>query len=368
MNQNLAVTLLGISLLSGCATPTLETHLHRVVIDLGQEQELINLYSWPNDPTKQESLSDTIDHYLTQTATRDGILDISVSVIKNNDGNYSATLLSNNNDILAYANKVPVFLSNGKSAYAGAEALQKVHPPIWQSDWRFFLPLGLAMANQKSVQLLHFPPDYSLPAQDYLGSKTSERWESLLEVNGVSNNDITLFESIIDIAPIAAPASDGKQLTQTYSYFSDYAQAQLNLLAVDTDNGGAQPLPLVAYGAPVRDWLKTYFNLDLSVLQVGELSLQSGPTLPVLAANHPSYFWYVADKSCESGWQVMQQDLIAARWQMDMGNNPAQSAQTVLDNAQSYWNSGNQTAQICSLTRQQASACAKQTWQQCPDQ
>lgn len=366
MNHRLTIALVTAGLLSACATTKVDTHLHRVVIDLGTEQKLTELYSWPNNPAQPESLADTIDHYLTQTAMRDGITDANVGVVKNSDNTYTATFLSNSNDILAYSTMVPDFLNEGMVAYNGAEKLKQEQPSIWKSDWRFFLPLGLAMANQKSVQLLHFPPDYSLPAQDYLGSKTSERWESLLETNGVAKNDVTLFETIIDIAPIAAPADDGKDLTQTYSYFADYAKDMLDLLAVKKEGTVNQPLPLVAYGSPVRAWLKTYFQLDLSVLEIGDATLSDGTEIPVLAANHPSYFWYAADQSCEYGWEVMQQDLIAARWQMDMGNTPSQSPSTVLTNAKTYWDASSQTPTICTLTRQQASKCASQTWTQCP--
>lgn len=361
MKYRLLITLATAGLLSACAT-TVETHLHRVVIDLGNEADLVKLYSWPNNPQQPESLADTINHYLTSTAQRDGITDASVSVVKNNDGSYSATYLSNSNDILNYANLVPSFLQNGMVAYNGAQTLKQEHPDIWKDNWRFFLPLGLAMTNQKSVQLLHFPPDYSLPDQNYLGSKTSERWETLLETNGVATNDVTLFESIIDIAPIAAPAGDGKELSQTYSYFAGYAKDMLNLLGEQNNVSR----PLVAYGSPVRDWLHTYFNLDLSVLEVGSVKLDNGSQLPVLAANHPSYFWYVADQSCAQGWEVMQQDLIAARWQMDMGNNPTSNPSTSLQNAKNYWAAAAQNPQICSLTRKQASQCAQQTWTQCP--
>ena len=72
-----------------------------------------------------------------------------------------------------------------------------------------FLPLVLAVSNHRSVQLLHFPPDY---AQDYLGSKTSQRREDLLKANGVPLEEVTLYESILDIAPIAAPSNAAQTL------------------------------------------------------------------------------------------------------------------------------------------------------------
>ncbi len=87
----------------------------------------------------------------------------------------------------------------------------------------------MALENRRSVELLHFPPDYSLTqAQDYLESKTTDRWAELLEQNGVPLEQTPAYQTIIDIAPIAAPASAGSSLADTYSYFQAY---QTNMVA-----------------------------------------------------------------------------------------------------------------------------------------
>ena len=113
-----------------------------------------------------------------------------------------------------YKNLILKFHENGKLAVTAVQNLRS--DGKWnEREWRMFLPLGLAISNHRSVQLLHFPPDYSLPAQDYLGSKTSQRWVDLLEANGIPLEEVTLYENILDIAPIAAPSNAGSQLKHT---------------------------------------------------------------------------------------------------------------------------------------------------------
>ncbi len=155
-------------------------------------------------------------------------------------------------------------------------------------EWRFFLPLGLSIVNHRSVQLLHFPPDYSLPDQNYLGSKTSQRWEELLKLNDVPPEEVTLHESILDIAPIAAPASAGKTLSETYSYFEPYVLKML-LLLLDT-NDGKHGLPIVAYGGPVRRWVSSFYKLEgFTVNTVNSILVTDTVSATILGANHPSY-------------------------------------------------------------------------------
>lgn len=349
-------SLCALFLLSACGNPS-----HQTNIALGDAQTLTDLYSYPNKPGSTESLADTIKHYLEQSTARDGLVDVKVTVTQS-DTTYTAQLQSRSAAIKDYADRVPAFLNIGKLAYTGAQELQQT--PIWQSDWRFFLPLGLALTEQHSVQLLHFPPDYSLPEQDYLGSKTSQRWESLLEVNGVRAADVTRYEAIVDIAPIAAPASDGEKLEGTYSYFSEYAHQLLSFLVTSPPTTTSRSV--VAYGTPVHAWVEQQFGVKLEVLSTGYLTLDQATQAPVLGANHPSYFWYAAEESCDLGWDVMRQDLIAARWQARMSTPPQQSAEAVLKEATAYWDARH--PQICTLTVQQATACAGKPMQQCPDQ
>lgn len=335
------------------------TTVYHASIELGDEQRLTDLYSYPNQPGGSETLADTVKHYLAQTADRDGLHDATVNM-RIEGTQYAAVISSSSADVRRYSSRVPAFLSIGELAFAGAQALEKT--PIWQDDWRFFLPLGLAMTQQYSVQLLHFPPDYSLPDQNYLGSKTSERWESLLELNGVAGTEVARYETIIDIAPIAAPASDGAKLEGSYAYFSQYAHELLSLLT-KSQSSHAAVRSVVAYGSPVHQWVETQFGVKLDVLGTGYLALDGQIKAPVLGANHPSYFWYAAEQSCDKGWQVMREDLIAARWQILMAASPAPKAAAAKANATTYWD--DRTGVICAQTRKQSKDCESKPIQYC---
>lgn len=301
---------------------------------LGDTDTLTTLYSYPNSNTP-ESLEDTIEHYLNQRLQRDhipnGVADVTVD-----QGVYSVSITGDSESINDYNTQITQFLNNGTLAANAVTELKQAQK--WDdNDWRFFLPLGLSIVNQRSVQLLHFPPDYSLPDQDYLNSKTSQRWEKLLMLNKVAADEVTLYESILDVAPIAAPASAGSTLSETYSYFEPYVVSMLPLL-LDIDEGSTGALPIVAYGGPVRSWVSSYYKLNnFSVNTVASITIQDGINAPILGANHPSYIWYAKDQGRAAAMKVMQQDLISACWQASMGNDAQQSADTVLNSCNSYW-------------------------------
>lgn len=301
---------------------------------LGDTRTLTTLYSYPNSNTP-ESLEDTIEHYLNLRLQRDripnGVADVTVD-----QGIYSVSITGDSESINDYSTQIPQFLNNGTLA-ANAVAELKQAQKWDDQDWRFFLPLGLSIVNQRSVQLLHFPPDYSLPDQDYLNSKTSQRWEKLLILNNVAANEVTLYESILDVTPIAAPASAGSTLSETYSYFEPYVVSMLPLL-LDIDEGSASALPIVAYGGPVRSWVSSYYKLNnFSVNTTASVTIQDGINAPILGANHPSYIWYAKEQGRAAAMKVMEQDLISACWQASMGNNAQQDADTVLSSCNSYW-------------------------------
>jgi len=343
--------LLAALLLGGCAATTVPTEpvagRYEASAPLGGEAALLQLYSWPNTPDSPQSLTDTITHYTRQSGTRDGLAELEVTVW-NDLGNYTATIRSSNWQVLDYSRRLPRFLAIGQLGVDATAQLKAAG--LWNDkEWRFFLPLGLALVQQRSVQLLHFPPDYSLPDQDYLGSKTSQRWESLLQENGVPAAEVTLYEAIVDIAPIAAPASAGKTLEATYPYYAAYAKRMLEFL-LQREQGAARPV--VAYGYPVRQWLKQQYGLSLQVLDTGVIDLGQGDSAAVIAANHPSFIWYVKDQGFDAAQQVMFQDLIAACWQVAMGKSPDADAALVRDTCNDSWRERPQ--QVCVLTWEQA--------------
>ncbi len=307
-----------------------------VTFTLGSAETLKKLYSFPNSQGTKETLEETIQHYLQQRLSRDTIANGSVAVAVDHEGIYHATLRGNGDNLAHYATQIPTFLATGLVAASAVDELKA--QKLWNDkEWRFFLPLGLSIVNQRSVQLLHFPPDYSLPDQDYLDSKTSQRWEKLLELNLVPSDEVTLYESILDVAPIAAPASAGGTLSDTYHYFEPYVVDMLPLL-LGVDEHREKALPIVAYGGPVRSWVKEHFALsDFGVNSFDRVKINDRVSAPILGANHPSYIWYAKDNGRDAALTVMQQDLVSACWQAKMGTNPSADGRKTLSNCESYW-------------------------------
>ena len=98
-------------------------------------------------------------------------------------------------------------------------------------------------------------------------------------------------------------------------------------------------LPMVAFGAPVCNWVKQQYGQTVGVLGLAQISPTPSATVSVLGANHPSYIWYAADpatyegneqKADEVGLKVMGQDLSAACWQAGMGQKPASDPNVLL--------------------------------------
>jgi len=297
-----------------------------VDVDLGSVDRVTNLVSYPNcltncpSPQYPQTLTQTVSHYLNQSLARDGLTDSTVTVSQK--GNHIIASFAGTAATL-YPTALDNFLTDGDKAYLATLAIQK--SGRWQPDWRFFLPWGLAMTQNPTMELLHFPPDYSLTSQDYLNSATTDRWANLLVVNGVGSTSTNAYQAIIDIAPIAAPSNAGTPITNANVY-GDYYTYSGSLLSAWAVNSKGVGKPLVAFGSPVRDWVKTYMGLTLAVDQVGVGKLTNGVTVPVIASNHPSLIWYAAyNGSAENfsgGMSVMRQDLIAACWQANMGKDP----------------------------------------------
>lgn len=322
-------------------------------IDLGDSQRVTRLFAYPNNCHvicfRDWTLEQTVEHYLTQSVRRDGHANAQVQVSRQGD-RLHATI---SQVPASYAEPLRQLLASGELAYQGASQLNK--DGKWAYDWYLFLPLGMALQNRRSIELLHFPPDYSLTqAQDYLRSNTTDRWAELLTFNGVPANQTAAYQTIIDIAPIAAPASAGDALKGTYSYFKDY---QLRMVREMALQDASKPLPMVAFGAPVRSWIQQQYGPQVAVLGLVAISPQAGATVPVLGANHPSAIWYAADKDSHGGNQdeadaaglkMMGQDLTAACWQAGMGRNQQADARSTLQACSDKWQV-TQKKQTCEL-------------------
>ncbi|CRM24650.1 hypothetical protein ABFV51_25925 [Pseudomonas asgharzadehiana] len=310
-------------------------------VPLGSTQRVTQLFAYPNNCNvicyRPWTLEQTAEHYLNQSVQRDGYSRAKVSV-KVHDGQVKATF-SGVPD--SYGQPLTKLLDTADLAYQGASKLNS--DGKWAYNWYLFLPLGMALENRKSIELLHFPPDYSLTqAQDYLESKTTDRWADLLTTNGVPATETPAYQTIIDIAPIAAPSNAGKDLEGLYSYFTDYQTRMVKELSL----GPTGSLPMVAFGAPVRSWVKQQYGQTVGVLGLAQISPEDGKSVSVLGANHPSYIWYAADpatydgneqKADEAGLKVMGQDLSAACWQAGMGQKPASDPNVLLKACINTW-------------------------------
>jgi len=311
-------------------------------VQLGSTERVTRLFAYPNNCNvicfRNWTLEQTVEHYLTQSVQRDGYGAAKVSVKRDNDivyANISGVPKS-------YGQPLAALLNAGDLAYNGATKLN--NDKKWAYNWYLFLPLGMALENRKSVELLHFPPDYSLTqAQDYLESATTDRWATLLTANGIAADQTPAYQTIIDIAPIAAPSNAGQALEGVYDYFNDY---QTTMVKQVSQNASGNALPMVAFGAPVRNWIKTQYGPTVNVLGLATITPTEGVKVPVLGSNHPSYIWYAADpesydgdqaKADAAGLKVMGQDLSAACWQAGMGSKPDTDPTQQLNQCTQTW-------------------------------
>jgi hypothetical protein len=313
-----------------------------VQVKLGSQQRVTQLFAYPNNCSticfRKWTLDQTVENYLSQSVLRDGYSAAKVRV--QTQGNEVVAMISGVPD--DYGKPLKALLDTGELAYKGASNLNA--DGQWKFNWYLFLPLGMALENRKSVELLHFPPDYSLTEfQDYLNSSTTDRWAELLTDNGIPANQTPAYQTIIDIAPIAAPSTAGKDLEGVYKYFTDYQTTMVRQLTQTTKGNS---LPMVAFGSPVRTWVQQQYSVTLPVLGVASISPSAGEQVAVLGSNHPSYIWYAADKANYDGDQdkadaaglkVMGQDLSAACWQAGMGKTPGADPQAMVGQCIQRW-------------------------------
>ena len=167
-------------------------------VELGSPERVARLFAYPNNCNvicfRNWSLEQTVEHYLSQSARRDGYPAAKVKVSRDDH-----QLFAHISDVpSSYEKPLKALLDAGDLAFKGAHRLNR--DGKWAYNWNLFLPLGMALENRRSIELLHFPPDYSLTeAQDYLSSATSERWATLLTRNGIPREQTPAYQTIIEI-------------------------------------------------------------------------------------------------------------------------------------------------------------------------
>jgi hypothetical protein len=359
-------------------------------IPLGAADRLTLLFSYPNKPGDQATLADTIQLWFQQTVVRDGLAErgASVKVERTADGGYCLDL--NGPPLVAakfpeYGTRLPQFLANGW------DALRNIVPQLqaegrWDpqktGQWRFFLPFGLAMVNQRSLQFFHYPPIRLLETmQDYLNDPVPVRWAELLEANGVANDaDAWLYETVVDATPIAAPDDQGSKTNGTptpdkhwglipIQYFTEYQKAQVRLLLNTAPNSDDYTIPIVVYGSHPNDVFGQLYGVKTGVNVAATAKIIPGKRTAVLGANHPYRFYaqcqigngedvgsgHIIPSQCQSAVSVMIQDLIVARWQKVMADDPTRDPDAVLAECTTYWHEPQRAAQICALVQHQGS-------------
>lgn len=316
-----------------------------VSVDIGDRQSVVELFSWPNCVAAcsvERDLPETIEHYMRSSLKRDGFADTNVDASEKSG---RVTVTFSGPAAARYAALLPSFLAAGKPGVTATDKLKAGGE--WLGNWRFFLPLGLPMANNKTVQLLHFPPDYVLTkTQDYLDANTTRRWAAMLRMNGAAAQDVDRYQAIVDIAPIAAPANDGQKLDKVYDDYSPYSNAMLGFWLTDQSSGAKRPM--VAFGAPVRHWLASEYGTALKVGDTTTIAVPGTGKISVIAANHPSMIYRSASsyegpdgkpnaKGISRLTAVMGQDVVAACWQVRMAAQPTANGATVAAQCQAQW-------------------------------
>jgi hypothetical protein len=115
-----------------------------------------------------------------------------------------------------------------------------------------------------------------------------------------------------------------------------------------SQNASGATLPMVAFGAPVRNWIKQQYGPTVNVLGLATISPSEGVKVPVLGSNHPSYIWYAANpdsyggddaqvQADAAGLKIMGQDLSAACWQAGMGSKPESDPNVQLKSCTQIW-------------------------------
>lgn len=224
--------------------------------------------------------------------------------------------------------------------------------PVNHSDgpceWLPCMPLGMPIANHRAVTLMHYPPIVAYRTADYLNNMTLRRWAQLLSCVGIA--DTSLYHSILDVNPIAAPGSGQSEYPNDYfpisltsQFFDDekrglnYVRSMLELMLNPPSNASnALTLPLLVCGSPLYDpqapgWFRTRYKEQLpkdengsptvDVLQVGLIRLHpNSPKLtPYMVANHMIAAGVTGqctkDPSQIPNIQKYEaQDLVAATW------------------------------------------------------
>ncbi len=337
---------------------------NKVSYSLGQHGDVVDVYpdpSWLPEPYKKyyTTLEDTIKYYTESSLNNDGIKYESVNVWKDKDDNMIVEITSTDPAAGDYAAIHPDFIENYRQALVGINKC-KSDEGCWNKGnthqdepWAFFPQFGMAMAKQKSVLLLNYPPASALTNKSYLDTFTMSRWGRVL--SGAGSADPELFEVIVDVRPIAAPASGtSKYLPDANQYFNDpdgktggyYITPQLNLLLDPPANLDPDyTLPVVVLGSPARYAWSEITGTSYDLLSTGRVTLEgTEKSTPYILGNHPTVSTYQCcpgstyDKcSSFSLIEDEQIDFQVTCWVNAMASDLSQNPSSVLASCKEQW-------------------------------
>lgn len=339
--------------------------------------QLAPLYNLPAGST-QAQVAVEIRYWFDQTLENDGYPnlqsalvfagELAILKITSKDGSAVPP------ETAKYMEVMPNFLKIGNDALTQvvpkikADGKWNPHPNPGDPDWEFFLPHGLPMINFITVQFFHYPPYRLLKLRSYLDDPVPVRWGELLHAAGAVTEVVNKYQRFLDACPIAADDSQGAYMP--VSYFKDYQEDMLKLFLEARPTTNNTTVPVLVFGIPAMAQFEHIFfaNLDILVPQVAHII--PGLNTPCLGATHPYHFYAQAQidvgenktigdgsmgRGCELAQVLMQQDLIAAYWQVQMGNNPSAGVGDTLFNATTWALGNNMKQTVCALTRHQGS-------------
>ena len=326
----------------------------------------------------------SIELFTKSSLTRDEIAFDSVTVeFDGSKSAYFVTIATSDPNASLYSTVHPKSVGNYSSAQIGAAYCVKADD-CWNKNnthkdepWAFLPPLGLPMVMQRSVLMLNYPPVDALTEKDYLNNFTMNRWSNVLKAVGIENP--TLYETIVDIRPIAAPGSGTTEnLPDAQKYFNDktettggyYINPQLSL-TVDPDPGSRShkhTLPLVVLGTPAREEWNTITGSGEEVLKTATATIPgaSKPT-PYILGNHPDLTTYQCcpgdtSSECDSHDLITDEevDVQIACWTQAMSASPDADPDATLANCKDKWvtnRSPQDELTFCALARMDSNEC-----------
>jgi hypothetical protein len=323
----------------------------------------------------------------------------------------------------AYAARLPRLLEHGWSAWTRdvSRIKQGGSAKPWDPNgdgWRFFLPHGMALARPRTLQFFHYPPIRLLALRNYLEDPVPQRCEELLVANGVKGYDeARRYECVMDAVPIGASDEEGQRGTIPIDEFHAYQAAQTRLLLDDTggETKSSFTIPIVVYGQhpkrvfselfldersqicgwkpqtneTTREWMEYRDGTLRDDTTVLAADIVPGKRTAVIGSRHPYAFYGIAQvgpksatdtnrggkvgqgfihpsyANAEAGlvYERMVKDLVIARWQKMMADQPSYKPGDALREATEYWDEPERRHEVATLVLHQGSL-----WYPCLDE